>query len=74
VIFIGTTLRTLPPNNQRHAMCVADGWDFTHNENHWSNFETTKHFVEIVMVPYHQFQIKSFGLQMVVNYWNVHNS
>jgi hypothetical protein len=60
--FTSTTLRTLPPNNQKQTMCVADGWDFTYSENHWSNFETTKHFVEIVMVPYHQAQIKSLGL------------
>jgi hypothetical protein len=46
-------LRTLPPNNQRQALCVADEWDLTYSENHWSNFETTKHFVKIVMVPYH---------------------
>jgi hypothetical protein len=62
MIFTSTTLRTLPPNNQKQAMCVSDGWDFTYSENHWSNFETTKHFVEIVMVPYHQAQIKSLGL------------
>lgn len=33
VIFIGTTPRTLPPNNQRKAMCVANKWDLTYSEN-----------------------------------------
>jgi len=33
VIFIGTTPRTLPPNNQRNSMCVANRWDFTYSEN-----------------------------------------
>ncbi len=63
IIFIGIIARTLPPNNQRKAMCVVDGWDLTHNENHWSNFDTTKHFVENVVVPYHQAQIELLGLQ-----------
>jgi hypothetical protein len=53
VIFIGNIVKTLPLNNQRKAMCVIDGWDLTYNENHWSNFDTTKHFVENVMVLYH---------------------
>jgi hypothetical protein len=30
------------------------------------NFETTKRFVEIVMVFYHRAQIKSLGLQTIV--------
>lgn len=24
-------------------MCVADGWDLTYSENHWSNLEMTKY-------------------------------
>ncbi len=44
-------------------MCVVDGWDLTHSENYWSNFDTTKCFVENVMVPYHQGQIELLGLQ-----------
>jgi hypothetical protein len=32
----------------------VDGWDLTYNENHWSNFDIAKHFVENVIVPYHQ--------------------
>ncbi len=44
-------------------MCVVNGWDLTYNENHWSNFDTTKHFVENVMVLYHQAQIELLGLQ-----------
>ncbi len=63
IIFIRTIGRTSPLNNQRRAMCVANGWDLTYNENHWSNFDTTKHFVENVMVPYHQVQIELLGLQ-----------
>jgi hypothetical protein len=31
-------------------------------ERIWSNLETTKHFMEIVMVHYHQAQIESLGL------------
>jgi hypothetical protein len=62
IIFIGIITGTLPPNNQRRAMCVVDGWDLIYDENHWSNFDTTKHFVENVMVPYHQAQIELLGL------------
>jgi hypothetical protein len=32
-------------------------------EHIWSNLEMTKCFMEIVMVPYHQAQIESLGLQ-----------
>jgi len=31
-------------------MCVADGWDLTYSEKHWSNLEMTKYFVENIMV------------------------
>jgi hypothetical protein len=44
-------------------MCVVHGWDLTYSENHWSNLEMTKHFVENIMVFYHQIQIKLLGLQ-----------
>ncbi len=36
---------------------MTNGWDFTYSENHWSNFETTKCFVENIMVLSHQAQI-----------------
>jgi len=41
----------------------VDGWDLTYSENHWSKFDTAKHFVKNVMVPYHQAQIELMGLQ-----------
>jgi hypothetical protein len=34
IIFTGTIVRTLPPNNQRKIMCVIDGWDITSSENY----------------------------------------
>ncbi len=43
-------------------MCVADGRDLIYSENHWSNFDTTKCFVENVMVLYHQVHIELLGL------------
>jgi hypothetical protein len=43
-------------------MCVTNGWDLTYSENHWSNFDITKHFVENVLVPYHQAQIELLEL------------
>jgi hypothetical protein len=43
-------------------MCVTNGWDLIYTENHWSNFDTTKHFVENVMVSYHQIQLELLGL------------
>ncbi len=39
-------------------------WDLTYSENHWSNFDTTKHFVENVMVPYQQAQIELLELHI----------
>jgi len=33
IIFISTTSKTLPPNNQIRVMCVTNGWDLTYNEN-----------------------------------------
>jgi hypothetical protein len=35
-------------------MCVANGWDLIYSDNHWPNFDTTKRFVENVMVFHHQ--------------------
>jgi hypothetical protein len=43
-------------------MCVTNGWDLTYSENHRSNLEATKCFVENVMVPYHKTQIELLGL------------
>ncbi len=34
IVFIGTTSKTFPPNNQRKRNCIEDGWDFTVNEDH----------------------------------------
>jgi hypothetical protein len=62
IIFIGIIARTLPSNNQRRLMCVTDGRDLIYSENHWSNFDTTKCFVENVMVLYHQVHIELLGL------------
>jgi hypothetical protein len=50
IIFTSTIVKTLPPNNQRRTMCVANGWDLIYNGNNQSNFDTTKRFVENVMV------------------------
>jgi len=61
-------------------MCVVDGWDLIYSENHWSNFDTTKRFVENVMVPYLQAQIELLGLQThqkliwLLYCWSVHKS
>ncbi len=79
IIFIRTT-RILPPNKQRRIVCVANGWDLIYNENHWPNFDNTKHFVENVMVLYHQAQIELLGLQThqklvwLLHCWSIHKS
>lgn len=35
VNFTSIMPKTLLPNNQRKAMCLANGWDLTYSENHW---------------------------------------
>jgi hypothetical protein len=61
-------------------MCVVDGWDLTYNDNHWSNFDTTKHFVENDMVICHQAQIELLKLQThkklvwLLDCWSVHKN
>jgi hypothetical protein len=34
VIFIGITLRCLPPSNEGKINCISFGWHFTFNETH----------------------------------------
>ncbi len=34
IMFIGSTTRTLPPNNNGKTSCINDGWDFTFDDNH----------------------------------------
>jgi hypothetical protein len=57
VIFTCITQRTFSSHDQRRAIYVTNGWDFTYSDNHWSNFENTKCFVENIMVIYHRVQI-----------------
>jgi hypothetical protein len=59
IIFTSTTPKTLGHwNNERKTICVINKRDFPYSENHWSNLETTKHFVENIMVCYHQVQLE----------------
>jgi len=78
IVFIGSTPRTLPPNSKRKTNCINDGWDLTFCENHWSSLETTKQFVQKILLPYLQSQIQLLGLKKeqkmvwIIDYWNVH--
>jgi hypothetical protein len=62
IVFIGTTHRTLPPNNEGKFMRSNNGWDLTFSENHWSTFETTKRFAHKILLSYLHSQIKQLGL------------
>jgi hypothetical protein len=62
VVFIGTTHKKLPPNNEGKFMCIDNGWDLTFSKNHWSTFETTKIFVHKILLPYLHSQIEQLGL------------
>jgi hypothetical protein len=50
VIFTSITLKTLPPNNKKEVVCGRWVGSNTYSENNLLNHETTKHFVENVMV------------------------
>jgi hypothetical protein len=64
IIFTSTTPKTLGHwNNERKTICVINKRDFPYSENHWSNLETTKHFVENIMVYYHQAQLELLVFQ-----------
>lgn len=46
VIYKGKTVRCHP------KVAVPKGWDIWHSENHWSNEETMKRYIELIIVPF----------------------
>jgi hypothetical protein len=38
--------------------CFKDGWHLIFDDNHWSNLETIKQFVNKVLIPYLESQIQ----------------
>ena len=46
MIYKGKTERSHP------KVSVPSGWDLWHRDNHWSNEETMKRYVEKIVVPY----------------------
>jgi hypothetical protein len=64
IIFTSTTPKTLGHwNNERKTICVTNKRYVPNSENHWSNLETTKHFMENIMVRYHQAQLELLVFQ-----------
>ncbi len=63
IIFTNFTPKTLPPNSNKKTYCINDDWDFTFSENHWSSLETTKQFVQKILLPYLQSQIQLLRLK-----------
>jgi hypothetical protein len=80
IVFIGFTPRILPLNSIRKTNCINDGWDLTFCEIHWSSLETTKQFVQKILLPYLQSQIQLLGLKKeqkmvwIIDYWSVHTN
>jgi hypothetical protein len=62
VVFMGTTHKTLPPNNEGKFMCINNGWDFTFSKNNWSTIETTKKIVHKILLLYLHSQIEQLSL------------
>lgn len=46
VMYAGKTKKCLP-----HVK-FPDKWHVTHTENHWANEETTKDYIELILLPY----------------------
>ena len=80
VIFGGKSIRSLPPLNQGRKLCEDAGWHITNTENHWSNLETCKEFVEKILEPYRIKQVELLGLDKntpliwLIDCWSVHTS
>jgi hypothetical protein len=52
ILFIGTTFKSFPPNNQGKTNIIKDDKDLTFSENHWSSLEITKKFVTNIYLLY----------------------
>lgn len=77
LIFQGKTDACHPPA----ADCAKDAQvHITHSENHWSNQQTMRQWVEFVLMPYAERQIAAHSLQpdaklvLVLDVWAVHKS
>ena len=78
IIFSGKSTRSLPPSNKGRQDCESEGWHVTHTENHWSNLETSKDFVDKILEPYRMRQTEALGLPCntplvwLIDCWKVH--
>jgi len=63
VIFIGIMHRCLPLSNEGKIKCISFGWHFTFSENHWYTLQTTKDFVNKILIIYICSQIQQLNLQ-----------
>jgi hypothetical protein len=49
--------------NAGRQQCEDEGWQLTCTSNHWSNMETCKQFVECILQPYREQQLKKMDLE-----------
>ncbi len=77
LIFQGKTERSLPSPSVRKDK-KFEGWDFTQTENHWSNLEASKRFMDMVVEPYFALRKRELGLPegqvciVMLDCWSVH--
>jgi predicted small metal-binding protein len=62
IIFTKTTPYYLPPQNVGRFDCSSVGFDFAFSSTHQSTLETCQQFVNHILLPYHEQQIKQLGL------------
>jgi hypothetical protein len=80
IVFTGSTTKCLPPLNVGRIACEEAGWHLTFSENHWSNVDTCKAFVEKILQPYRLEQIEHLKLDKgtkliwLIDCWSVHKS
>jgi len=55
--------KTLPSNNI-FKTCVVEVWDFTYGENHQSNLEISKHFMNVTCTKTIKTNDKRIGLSL----------
>jgi hypothetical protein len=77
LIFGGKTDRCHPPIPDH---IKQSGFHITHSDNHWSNQQTMKQYVEHIINPYYKQQIRKYSLPstskliLQLDCWSVHKS
>lgn len=77
LIFQGKTTACHPPATDSAKAALIH---ITHSENHWSNQQTMREWIESVLMPYAERQITAHSLQpaaklvLVLDVWAVHKS